>query len=62
MRAVNGFYVAAMARRGIICTRGRLPQVQQVAIALADPVFDPQWQISRKFFCAERLISAIGME
>jgi hypothetical protein len=41
---------------------------KQVAIALADPVFDPQRQISAKFFwMAERLISAglicnIGME
>jgi hypothetical protein len=36
---------------------------KQVEITLADPVFDPQRQISRKFFgCPERLISAIGME
>jgi hypothetical protein len=36
---------------------------KQVEITLADPVFDPQRQISRKFFwCSERLISAIGME
>jgi hypothetical protein len=38
------------------CTR-------QVKITIADPVFDPQRQISRKFFwCPERLISAIGLE
>jgi hypothetical protein len=36
---------------------------KQVEITLADPVFDPQRQISRKFFwCPERLISAIGLE
>jgi hypothetical protein len=36
---------------------------KQVEITLADPVFGPQRQISRKFFrCPERLISAIGME
>jgi hypothetical protein len=36
---------------------------KQVEITLADPVFDPQDQIGRKFFwCPERLISAIGME
>jgi hypothetical protein len=34
-----------------------------VEITLAEQVFDPQRQISRKFFwCPERLISAIGME
>jgi hypothetical protein len=36
---------------------------KQVEITLADPVFDPQRHISRKFFwCHERLISANGME
>jgi hypothetical protein len=36
---------------------------KQVEITLADPVFDPQRQIGRKFFgCPERLISGIGME
>jgi hypothetical protein len=36
---------------------------KQVEITLDEPVFDPQRQISRKFFwCPERLISAIGME
>jgi hypothetical protein len=34
-----------------------------VEITLAEQVFDPQRQISRKFFWRpERLISAIGME
>jgi hypothetical protein len=33
---------------------------KQVEITLADPVFDPQRQTSRKFFwCPERLISSI---
>jgi hypothetical protein len=33
---------------------------KQVEFTLADPVFDPQRQISRKFFgCLERLISGI---
>jgi hypothetical protein len=36
---------------------------KQVEIMLGEPVFDPQRQISRKFFwCPERLISAIGVE
>jgi hypothetical protein len=36
---------------------------RQVEIALADPVFDPHRQISRKFlWSGERPISAIGVE
>jgi hypothetical protein len=36
---------------------------KQVEITSADPVFDPQRQISLKFFrCPERLISAIDMK
>jgi hypothetical protein len=36
---------------------------KQVEIALVDPVFGPQLQISSKFFwMPERLISAIGMQ
>jgi hypothetical protein len=35
---------------------------KQIDIALADPVFDPQRQIARKFFwMPERLMSAIGI-
>jgi hypothetical protein len=54
--------------RGACCnsqqsSRGLREATKQVEITLADPVFDPQRQISRKFFwCPERLISAIGME
>jgi hypothetical protein len=40
-----------------------LRNTKQVEITVADPVFDPQRQISRKFFwCPERLMSAISME
>jgi hypothetical protein len=47
---------ATLSHEVLRCTK-------QVEITLADPVFDPQRQISRKFFwCPERLISAIGME
>jgi hypothetical protein len=59
----------------VTCARGKrrhrhevLNMHKQVEIALADPLFDPQRQISRKFFwIAERGISAgltcnIGME
>jgi hypothetical protein len=42
---------------------GSRAEAQQVDIALAHPVFDPQRQICPKFFwMPERLISAIGME
>jgi ribosomal protein L32 len=48
--------LSAIVTRFSECTK-------QVEITLADPVFDPQRQISRKFFwCPERLISVIGME
>jgi hypothetical protein len=54
---------AALCAATLSNRREVLGNTKQVKITLADPVLDPQRQISRKFFwCPERLISAIGME
>jgi hypothetical protein len=68
MQARNGLRSGVRAAIGRPNHHEVLNMHRQVEIALADPVFDPERQISRKFFwMPERLISAgltcnIGME
>jgi hypothetical protein len=69
-RASSEWLAAGCARCGWQATTGRSSNrhefhtmQRQVEIALADPVFDPHRQISRKFsWSGERPISAIGVE